>query len=35
VVVMGCSQTLPVLAAVFRALGWEVDYEQQQATKEQ
>jgi len=25
VVVMGCSQTLPVVAAVFRALGWEVD----------
>jgi hypothetical protein len=25
VVVMGCSQTLPVLAGVFRALGWEVD----------
>ena len=25
VVVMGCSQTLPVVAAVFRAMGWEVD----------
>lgn len=25
VVVMGCSETLPVLAAAFRALGWEVD----------
>jgi hypothetical protein len=25
VVVMGCGETLPVVAAVFRALGWEVD----------
>ena len=25
VVVMGCRETLPVLAGVFRALGWEVD----------
>jgi len=24
-VVMGCGETLPVLAAVFRALGYEVD----------
>jgi len=24
-VVMGCPETLPVLAAVFRALGYEVD----------
>ena len=29
VVVMGRSQTLPVLAAAFRALGWEVDDGQQ------
>ena len=25
VVVMGCRETLPVLAGAFRALGWEVD----------
>jgi hypothetical protein len=24
-VVMGCRETLPVLAGAFRALGWEVD----------
>ena len=23
--VLGCGETLPVLAGVFRALGWEVD----------
>ena len=28
VVVMGCSETLPVFAAVFQALKYEVDYEQ-------
>jgi hypothetical protein len=26
---MGCGETLPVVAAVFRALGWEVDDGQQ------
>jgi hypothetical protein len=25
---MGCGETLPVLAGVFRALRYEVDYEQ-------
>ena len=34
-VVMGCPDTLPVLAAVFRALGWATDYEQRQDIKEQ
>jgi hypothetical protein len=26
--VLGCGETLPVFAAVFRALRYEVDYEQ-------